>query len=89
MPLGNCVSCAFWRPVVIEHYDTDDPIDTPEARAEAVWGTCTMPDAGRGAGEGADTLAYTTDASDYFSALHTRPNFGCVAWEGLGNREIP
>lgn len=34
-----------------------------------------------GESELADELAYTEDGEDYYSALMTKADFGCVLWE--------
>jgi hypothetical protein len=80
-----CPSCVHWTPTVIDHTDsawTATEADSPENRASAPWGTCTL--IGHGAPDDSKK-AYTRDGSDYWSALVTRRDFGCVEWKHKGD----
>lgn len=85
----SCQTCRHWAPVLLDDHD-DEPTRadatkaSPEDRAAAVWGTCTLIGADHDGHEGSaaranpQVAAYTSDGSDYWSALHTRPTFGCT-----------
>lgn len=83
MNCGACITCAHWVPVVVSDHDRPGREYDLEDRVTAEWGSCSLigPDQdgyeGSAARANPTVVAYTSDGSDYWSALHTRPAFGC------------
>jgi len=90
--VSECSDCKFWTPYgedLDDHYfrswdivyaESDEQIEWADAVAAATphpptpWGTCRRE-------HERPTPMFTNDGSGYFSALRTRHDFGCVAFE--------
>lgn len=72
--MSTCRDCRYWTAWA----DDNDRrhINPPDGLVigESVWGTC-------GREWEPNPPMFTNDASEYFSALRTRAEFSCSAWE--------
>ena len=74
--MNNCGTCKHWGSVRTWRF-REDP------NSEIVWRRCGRIVDATDASESelADELAYTEDGEEFYSALMTKADFGCVSWE--------
>jgi hypothetical protein len=86
--VSACASCAFWNPLGYEkptRTSYNEPVEPGE------WGYCALISADTSfedddpADDARSPKAFTRDGSDFWSALLTRSDFGCVEWRSPYN----
>lgn len=82
MSTDSCETCKYWTPLEnlfkIDGNGLDHWEDGWDASTIPIWGTCNYEVVHD------DPVMFTVDASDYWSALQTRPTFSCQVWSSVG-----
>ena len=75
----RCENCKHWKPLEYEVYSDQPSKDDPTN-----WGACGRIGNGEYCGDertASSVIAYTQDASEFWSTLITRREFGCVEFQ--------
>ena len=72
--MNNCGTCKHWGSIEKNVYRNEGPGGQKRC-GRIVDGTNTSNN------ELQNERAYTEDGEDYYSAIMTKPDFGCVLWE--------
>lgn len=74
--MNNCGTCRHWGSINSTRFREDKNSETTLKRCGRIVDASDV-----GESELADELAYTEDGEEYYSALMTKADFGCVLWE--------